>query len=504
MSNPNIEEETEEVAGIKDREERIKKIEKIRSHSILPYADKFERTANASEIKQDDIGKTVSVSGRISSIRSMGKIVFVDLRDFSGKIQVVLKEENLAKEDFENFLSLISTGDFIGATGEIFLTKLGELSVLVKQWSVLSKALRSTPSSNYAVKEVEILYRKRYLDMLTNPETMERFKLRSDFVRELRNFYFGNSFYEIDTPVLGSTASGALAKPFKTHHNSLNIDVFLRIAPELYLKEAIVGGFEKVFEIARVFRNEGSDPSHLQEFTMIEHYAAYWDFKANMAFTEKMITEIVSKLKGALKITTLNKNEEEVEIDLSGPWPIISFRDLLIKDINIDIDQFLDVESLRNEIVSKGVEIEDAEKLGRGNLIDALYKKVSRAKLVNPVFVINHPVDLSPLARRSDTNPLETDRFQLVINGWEIVNAYSELIDPIDQAERFAVQTKARQGGDEEAMEKDDAYIEAMEYGMPPMSGWGMGLERMLALLTHQKNLRDVILFPLMRPENDN
>ena len=293
-----------------------------------------------------------------------------------------------------------------------------------------------------------------------------------------------------------------MAKPFTTHYNALDLDVFLRIAPELFLKEAIVGGFDKIFEVARVFRNEGMDSSHLQEFTMIEHYAAYWDFEDNMRFTEKMLTEVIQKLKGNLVIQIYNKDEELVDVDFSGPWQKVSFRELLLQDCSIDIDTFPRAEDLREEIKKKGINIIDIEKLGRGNLIDSLYKKVSRPKLVKPVFLINHPLDLSPLARKNDANPLIVDRFQLVINGWEILNAYSELIDPIDQNERFDFQTKAKLGGDEDAMTKDDDYVEAMEYGMPPISGWGMGLERIVALLTQQKNLRDVVMFPLLRPKD--
>jgi lysyl-tRNA synthetase class 2 len=267
------------------------------------------------------------------------------------------------------------------------------------------------------------------------------------------------------------------------------------------LKEAIIGGFDKIFEVARVFRNEGMDPSHLQEFTMIEHYCAYWNFEDNMDFTEKMFTEVIGKLIGDLKIETYNKNDELIEVDLSTPWRRVSFRELLLEDCGIDIDQFQTVGSLREAIKEKGIKIEDMEKLGRGNLIDSLYKKVSRPKLVDPVFLINHPIDLSPLARKNDKNEMITDRFQLIINGWEIVNAYSELIDPVDQKERFSKQVEAKEMGDEEAMDKDDDYLEAMEYGMPPVSGWGMGVERIVALLTKQKNLRDVVLFPLLRPK---
>jgi lysyl-tRNA synthetase class 2 len=362
--------------------------------------------------------------------------------------------------------------------------------------------LRPLPEKWHGLTDTETKYRKRYLDLISNKETFDRFKFKSDFIWELRKFYKENGFDEIDTPVLANSASGALAKPFKTHYNALDLDVYLRIAPEIYLKEAIVGGFDKIFEVARVFRNEGMDSSHLQEFNMIEHYAAYWDFKDNMNFTEKMITNVVEKMKGSLIIKIYNRNDELVEVDLKTPWRRVSFRELLIEDCGIDIDEYENVNDLRDAIKEKGIQIEDMEKLGRGNLIDALYKKVSRPKLINPTFLINHPIDLSPLARKNDENPMITDRFQLIINGWEIVNAYSELIDPIDQKQRFEEQMIAKESGDEDAMSKDDDYVEAMEYGMPPVSGWGMGVERIVALLTEQKNLRDVVMFPLLRPKD--
>ena len=485
-----------------ERADRIKKLELIKELGMAPYAGKYDRTHTVAEARALSVGTpNIRVAGRIILSRNMGKMGFCQLQDFSGKIQLVLKVGEIEQETYKTFFAILSIGDFVGVEGEIFTTQKGELSVLVKSYTFLSKALRALPEKWHGLKDVETKYRKRYLDLITNKETFDRFKFRSDFIWELRKFYVENGFLEIDTPVLSNTASGALAKPFTTHYNALDLDVYLRIAPELFLKEAMVGGFDRIFEVARVFRNEGMDSSHLQEFTMIEHYAAYWDFEDNMRFTEKMLTEVIQKLKGNLVTHIYNKDEELVEVDLRGPWRRVTFRELLLEDCGIDIDAFPTVENLREEIEKKGYDITDIEKLGRGNLIDSLYKKVSRPKLVKPVFLVNHPIDLSPLARKNDTNPLIVDRFQLVINGWEILNAYSELIDPIDQNERFDLQTKAKIGGDEDAMVKDDEYVEAMEYGMPPISGWGMGLERKVALLTQQKNLRDVVMFPLLRPK---
>jgi len=485
---------------IDEKKDRLRRLELLKENGILPYKDKFIKKDNIKDIPEMSIGTKVKTAGRLMLIREMGKLTFAHIQDYSGKMQIVLKDGTIPTDKYKLLLKVIDIGDFIGVEGEVFKTQKGEISILVEKYEFLSKALRPLPDKWHGLKDVELKYRKRYLDLLMNKDTQDRFKFRSDFIWELRKFYRENGFEEIDTPVLCNTPSGAMAKPFKTHHNALDTDIFLRIAPEIYLKEAIIGGYEKIFEVARSFRNEGMDPSHLQDFTMVEHYCAFWDFEMNMDFTEKMLTGIISKLKGTLKLKIINRKGEEMEVDFSAPWERLTFSEVIKRDSGIDIDEFPDVESLKKEIKNKKIEIEDIDKLGKGNLIDALYKEVSRAKIVNPTFLIKHPIDLSPLARKNDENPLIVDRFQLVVNGWEIVNSYSELIDPIDQRARFAQQSKAREAGDEEALLKDDEYIEAMEYGMPPISGWGMGIERIVALLTEQSNLRDVVLFPLMRP----
>ncbi len=485
-----------------ERDDRLKRLKLIKELGIMPYADKFERTNQSSEAKDLDLGTKVRLAGRVVLFRDMGKITFVHIQDFSGKIQIVLKSDVLDKTKYKEFLKIIDIGDFIGVEGEVFKTQKGEISILVNSYTFLSKSLRPLPEKWHGLKDQEAKYRQRYLDLITNRETMDKFNFRSDFIWELRKFYKENGFYEIETPVLCNAASGALAKPFTTHHNALDINVYLRIAPEIYLKEAIIGGYEKIYEVARVFRNEGMDPGHLQDFTMVEHYCAYWDYKDNMEFTEKMLSTIINKLKGTTKIEILDREGKKVTVDFNPPWDKVSFKDLILKDCGIDIDEYPDVESLKKEIKRKKINIENIESLGRGNLIDSLYKEVSRHKLINPTFLLHHPTDLSPLARKNDQNPNITDRFQLIINGWEILNAYSELIDPIDQKERLDKQSDDKEKGDEEAMSKDDDYVKAMEYGMPPISGWGMGIERIVALLTQQSNLRDVVLFPLMRPEN--
>ncbi len=484
------------------KSDQLKKIEELRNQGIEPYKDKFKKTHQALEIKGLAEGEKVKTAGRIMLFRTMGRLTFLHIQDFSGRVQLVLKADELGQKEYDNFLNLINIGDFVGVDGEVFVTKKGEVSVLVKSYQLLSKSLRNLPDKWHGLKDRELCYRQRYLDLLMNEETRERFKFKSQFIWELRKFYIEHGFYEVDTPVLGISASGALAKPFITHHNAFDMDVYLRIAPEIHLKEAIIGGWEKIFEVARVFRNEGIDPSHLQEFNMVEHYCAYWDYKQNMKFTEEMFAVLIKKLKGTLEIEIMDREGKKKMVNFTPPWPVVTFRKLLLKDCGIDINEFPTVDELRTEIKKKKIPIDDIEKLGRGNLIDALYKEVSRPKLVGPVFLTEHPIDLSPLARRNDKDSRVVDRFQLVVNGWEIVNAYSELIDPQDQKQRFAEQAKAREQGDEEAMLKDDEYVNAMEYGLPPVSGWGMGVERVVALLTGQLNLKDVVMFPLMKPSD--
>jgi len=491
----------EKIIHNNERKSRVEGIRLMREMKIAPFGSKYDKEINLNQIKKMAIGAGVKSAGRVVLLRDMGKITFAHLQDFYGKVQIIFREDILGEKRYKTVLEFLNIGDFIGLQGEVFVTRKGEISILVKEYEFLSKAMRPLPEKWHGIKDTELKYRKRYLDFIMNEETKERFLTRSQFLWELRKYYHDNGFTEIETPILCNTPSGALAKPFKTHHNVYGNDVYLRIAPEIYLKEAIIGGFEKIYEVARSFRNEGVDPSHLQDFTMVEHYCAYWDYKMNMRFTEEMLTKIIKKIKGELKIEILNRKGDQVKVDFSLPWKTVSFKDLILKDCGIDIDEFLDVKDLRNIIKEKKISIDKIANLGRGNLIDALYKAVSREKIVEPTFLIHHPLDISPLARKNDENPMVTDRFQLVINGWEIVNAYSELIDPVDQKERFEKQMEMRKHGDDEAMLKDDEFVEAMEYGMPPVSGWGMGVDRIVALLTQQQNLRDVVMFPLLKPD---
>ncbi|MDJ0975024.1 MAG: lysine--tRNA ligase [Planctomycetota bacterium] len=500
MSEPQAESRTDQ------RQVRLEKIEALKAAGHAPYADRFDRThslaeayalAEAQPEVEPETGTAVRVAGRVMTLRRFGKLLFLHLLDASGRCQVVLDEAEIGAASMALFRECVDMADHVGFEGRTGRTKKGEPSVWAGSWTFLTKALRPLPEKWHGLSDVEARQRERYLDLVTNPETRERFRFRTRFIRTLRRYLDDHDFEEVDTPVLQTKVSGALAKPFVTHHNAMDMRCVLRIAPETWLKQCVAGGIDRVYEVARCFRNEGMDPSHLQDFTMVEYYAAYWNYEDNMRFTEGLIVHLLDELLGTRQI----KYGDHL-IDFTPPWSRVSFRELIQRDAGLDYEDYPDAASLRAEIQKRGIELErdDLDKLGRGTLIDLLYKKVSRPKLVNPVFLTGHPIDLSPLARKNDENGMITDRFQLVVNGWEVVNAYSELVDPVDQRERFEAQAAAKAAGDEEALDVDEDYLRAMEHGMPPMSGWGMGVERFLALLTNQDNLRDVVLFPLMKP----
>ncbi|MBN1232617.1 MAG: lysine--tRNA ligase [Candidatus Coatesbacteria bacterium] len=479
-----------------ERDSRLSKIEIMKGYNEKVYKARFERTYNLKEASNlPDDTKDVSVAGRITASRDFGKLSFLKLTDWEGNIQIAIEQNSLGKEQFDYARKIYDVGDHIGVKGDIFTTKTGEKTVLAKDFILLSKSLHPLPEKWHGLTDVESCYRYRYLDLIMNPASRQVFKLRTKIIRSIRNFLDSNGFEEVDTPVLVTQKSGALAKPFKTHHNSLDMEVFLRIAPETYLKRCIAGGYDKVYEVARVFRNEGIDASHLQDFTMLEYYCAYWDFEDNMNFTEKLVKHVIKEVTGSLSLTFKNN-----VLDFSGVWKRQSFQELIKSRVDLDINDYPDTKSLGDAIKSKGLTIEDSDKLGRGSLIDQLYKQVVRPSLIQPTFLIYHPIDLSPLARRNDLIPDVADRFQLIANSWEIVNAYSELIDPVDQKQRLEIQAKLRTEGDEDALDMDDDFIKCLETGLPPVSGWGMGIDRFVALLANCENLRDVILFPLMKP----
>ncbi len=477
------------------RNRRLEKLALVREAGINPWPERYEKTHGLEQASRLAVGTRVRIAGRLTSYRKMGKLTFAHLSDLGGRLQIALEREELGEETYKFWGKVLDLGDFLGVEGEIFTTRTGEITVKASQLTFLGKALLPLPEKWHGVVDRELCYRYRYLDLIANDETRKRFQTRTRIVRTIRRFLEENEFEEVETPVLLNKASGALARPFVTHHNALDIDVFLTIAPETYLKRLVVGGYDRVFEFARCFRNEGMDPSHLQDFTMLEFYAAYWNYEDNMEFTRRLIQHVLEKVFGSLQIVVGGH-----PIDFAGVWPRITIAKAILDRAGIDIDRLPDAEALRAEMKRTGIVVEDAEKLGRGALIDQLYKKTARPHLVQPTFVVGHPIELSPLARRSDLDPRRTDRFQLLVSGWEVVNAYSELVDPLDQRGRLEEQASLRAAGDEEAMSLDEDYLLAMEHGMPPISGWGMGIDRFVALLTGQENLRDAVLFPLMRP----
>ena len=478
------------------RREKLNEIAKV----CNPYPERYEITHSLKEASTlPDETKGVRVAGRIVFMRKMGKLSFVRLRDIEGDLQISIKIDLVGEEKYQFFKTLVDVGDFLGAEGEIFTTHTGEKTLRVSSFEFLGKALKPLPEKFHGVTDPELCYRERYLDLIMNEETRKRFLLKYEFIKEIRRYLEDKGYIEIETPVLSNKASGALAKPFIAHHNALDIDVYLRIAPETYLKRAIIGGFTKVFEFARCFRNEGIDSTHLQDFTMLEGYGAYLNYQDNMILMEDMLKTVVSKVFGTLQVKIGDKT-----IDFSKKWEQVTFRDVLLKYADIDILEFNDKEKLLNEIKRRKIELDtdaDLNTIGFGNLVDVLYKKVARPHMIEPVFLTEHPIALSPLARANDDNKEITDRFQLVINGAEIINGYSELVDPIEQQRRLEEQARLKSDGDEEAMMMDMDYIMAMETGMPPISGWGIGIDRVIQVLTDTPNIKDNVLFPLMRPE---
>ena len=481
---------------------RRDKIQKIKEF-CNPYPDRYETNYEIKDVSTlEDGTDNIKVAGRIVFMRKMGKMSFLTIRDIEGKIQLSIKIDMVGEEKYKFFKDNIDVGDFIGVCGELFTTHTLEKTIRVSSFEFLGKALKPLPEKFHGLTDQELCYRNRYVDLIMNEKTRETFLTRIRFIKELRNYLDYINYMEIETPILNNKASGATARPFTAHHNALDLDVYLRIAPETYMKRAIVGGFTKIYEIARCFRNEGMDLTHLQDFTMIEAYQAYYNYQDNMKLIQNMLQTIIKNIFGTLII-----NIEEKEIDLSGDWKTVSFRELIIKYADIDIEKYNTRESLLKKIIDSKIELESEtplENLGFGNLVDVLYKKVARPHLVEPVYLVGHPTSLSPLARSNDENNEITDRFQLVINGAEIVNGFSELVNPIEQEKRLLDQAKLKELGDVEAMDMDYDYINAMEYGMPPISGWGMGIDRIVQILTNSENIKDVVLFPLMKPINEN
>ena len=475
------------------RDERLKKLNNIIGAGINPYPAKSKRTHEISEALDkfsalSRQAKKVTIAGRIMSIRGQGGISFIDLKDESGSMQAVAKKDTF--KDLEFWRDNLDIGDFIEAAGPLFKTKRGEKSVDVKSIRILSKSLRPIPSEYYGVHEIETRLRKRYLDILTNPETKELFYKKAAFWSETRRALEDAGFLEVETPVLESVPGGAEAEPFITHHNALDQDFYLRISPELNLKRLMVAGYEKVFEIGRIFRNEGISAEHLQDYTAMEMYWAYENYEDLMKFVEKLVKRVIKKTFGTL---TLEHNGKKV--NWNKKWPRLDYYQLFKKATGIDLKVATHDELMKKAIDLK-IKIESG--LGRGRLIDLIYKKTVRPKLIEPSFLINTPVDVEPLAKRMPDDPNRVERFQIVAYGTELGKGFSELNDPLDQRKRFEEQMALREKGDKEAQMLDEDYLEAMEYGMPPTAGFGFGMERTFSVLVGEP-VRETVIFPLMR-----
>ena len=483
----------------KVRREKLNELKNI----CNPYPDHFDRTHTLKEASTlPDKTENVSVAGRIVFMRKMGKLSFIKIRDLEGSLQLELKVDEVGEENYSNFKKLIDTGDFFGATGEIFTTQTGEKTLRVKSYAFLGKALKPLPEKFHGLTDTELKYRNRYVDLITNEESRNVFLGRSKFYAFLHRYLGSHGFLEVETPIMQTAVCGAAAKPFFTHHNALNLDMNLRIAPETYLKQCIAAGFDRVYELARCFRNEGMDTEHLQEFTQVEWYASYWNFEDNIKFYTEFIRELLMELTGKTTVSyqglTLDFGKEN--------WDRIDYCESMKKIFGFD---FLDIDDpieLKKKIVEKGLfsdaELSDYKSVSQ--IIDFVYKKKIRANIVDPTIMYNYPAVLIPLARKNDEDPRRIDVFQVVAAGTELCKAYSELVDPEIQRENFEMQAKAKSQGDDETMELDEDFMGAMEQGMPPISGLGFGVDRLMMLIYNQESIRDVVLFPTMKKDTKN
>jgi lysyl-tRNA synthetase class 2 len=481
------------------RRQRLREIDQMREEGIEPYPYRFEKTHWAGDIKnefstlensqtKEDV--VIRTAGRVVALRSHGKSFFFVLRDDTGRIQAYIRLDSVGKDNFEIFKKYVNMGDFVGIIGFPFKTHTGEVSVFVKSFEILSKSIRTMPEKWHGLKDKEIIYRQRYVEMLSSDEALNRFKMRSELFRLIREFLAQRRFIEVDTPILLHLTGGASARPFETRINVFESQMFLRIAEELFLKRYLVGGFERIFEIGKNFRNEGISYKHHPEFTMMELYWAYADYNDIMDITEAMINYVVENLTGSTKI-----NYQGKEIDFSRPWRRVKMSDFIQDNLGVNILEDSD-EKLIEVLKKHGSEPDMKE---RGHLIEKLWDLVED-KLVNPTFVTEHPVIISPLSKVHRSDPRVTERFELIISSMEMANAFSELNDPIEQHRRFLHQAGLREAGDEEAQMMDDDFLRALEYGMPPTGGLGIGWDRILMLVTDSPTIRDIIPFPLVKP----
>ncbi|MEK7611161.1 MAG: lysine--tRNA ligase [Patescibacteria group bacterium] len=480
------------------RQIRLDKIQKIQSLGLNPFPGGcVSDRLNISSVSKKQIDDSVTIAGRLRAWRSHGQIVFADLEDASGRLQLFFSKKDLSDQQLP-LLELLDLGDFIAATGTLFKTQAGQLTLKVSVFSLLTKTVRPLPSEWFGLKDCEERYRQRYLDLLLNKEVRDIVTLRADTVDYLRRYLKTEGFLEVETPILQPLYGGASARPFLTHHHALDTDLYLRISDELYLKRLIVAGFEKVFELGKDFRNEGIDREHNPEFTMLEFYWAYRDYEQLMSFTETMLSEMVKQVKGSYLV-----KYQDREYNFEPPWPRITFRDLLKKDSGIDLLKTDNEEKLLAEIKKKGLDVDLTGVAGFGPILDTLYKKISRSALTGPVFIIDHPLSMRPLAKGKQDEPAFVASFQLLVAGVEWINAYNELNDPRDQRQRWEEEMNLGKKGLAEHQVLDEDYLRALEYGMPPTAGWGMGIDRVVAFLADRHNLKETIIFPTLRPQGN-
>ena len=482
----------------KETDIRRAKINELKEKGINPYAEKFERTHKICDARQVELGTKVKVCGRMTSRRIMGKFLFANIEDVEGKIQISMSFNDVGEEQYKFFKQFVDLADFIGVEGEVYATQTGEITVKCLNYKLLSKSLNPLPEKWHGLTDVEAKYRQRYLDLVTNPETREVFLGRFRLMNFIRKYLGNNGFYEVETPILQTAVCGASAKPFLTHHNALDIQCNLRIAPEVYLKQIIAGGFDRVFEIAKCFRNEGMDASHLQEFTQVEWYASYWNFEDNIKFFTDFLHNLLLEVKGTLQLERDGKI-----LDFSGEFKRINYTEAVNNVLGFNVLDITDVEEMKNKILATGMfKAEEVMPIKTvGGLIDLVYKRKIRPEIIQPTILFNYPASIVPLARVNDADNRLIDMFQVLVDGEEICKAYSELVDPVIQRKKLEEQALAKADGDEEAMDLDEGFMLAMEHGMPPISGLGMGIDRLMMMLYNQPNIRDIILFPQMRPE---
>ena len=474
---------------------RKQKIEELLKMGEIPYKEKFERTCTIEEARSK-LGEKVKIAGRMVFRRVMGKFGFCQIRDVFSHIQISVGRNELSEEDYNFYKKMIDLGDFIGVEGEVYQTQTGEVTVKAEKVTLLSKTLRPLPEKFHGVQDTEIKYRQRYLDLITNEDSRKIFLTRSKMVSFIRRYLEDNGFIEVETPILQTSISGASAKPFFFYHNALDIECNLRIATECYLKQCIGAGIDRVFELGKDFRNEGMDPSHLQEFTQVEWYASYWNFEDNLKFFKDFV---VKMLKSCLGTTKINYQGKEVEFD--SDWERIDYVAKMREILGCDFLSIDDVDELKKIVVDKKLfslaELEECKTVR--TLVDYIYKRKIRADIVNPTILYNYPAVLIPLARRNDKDDRIIDVFQIVAGGAELVKAYSELVNPITQRKTLEDQLKEKAQGDEETMDVDEDFLLAMEHGMPPISGLGFGIDRFLMFIFDTDNIRDTVLFPLMK-----